>query len=56
MDMNRILGSAKQITGSIKLAVGKLFGDAKLQFDGKTEEATGKAQNLLGSIRDSVKK
>lgn len=56
MEMNRILGSAKQITGSIKVAVGRFFGDAKLQIDGKSEEATGKAQNLLGSIQDTVKK
>jgi uncharacterized protein YjbJ (UPF0337 family) len=33
MDMNRIVGSAKQIKGSIKEAVGKVVGDAKLLLD-----------------------
>ncbi|MDR3517904.1 MAG: CsbD family protein [Azospirillaceae bacterium] len=52
MDKNRIIGAGKQIKGSIKEAVGKLVGDAKLQADGKAEQAEGKAQNLVGSIKD----
>lgn len=56
MDKDRIVGSAKQVKGAIKEAVGKVTGDAKLQLDGKAEQAAGKAQNLVGGIKDAVKK
>jgi uncharacterized protein YjbJ (UPF0337 family) len=55
MDKNRIVGSARQIKGTIKEAVGKAIGDAKLQLDGKAEQAEGKAQNMIGTIKDSLK-
>jgi uncharacterized protein YjbJ (UPF0337 family) len=55
MDKNRIVGSAKQIKGSIKKTVGKIVGDAKLQLDGTADQTEGKAQNLVGTIKDSLK-
>jgi uncharacterized protein YjbJ (UPF0337 family) len=55
MDNDRIIGSAKQIKGTIKEAVGKAIGDAKLQVDGKADQAAGKAQNMVGTIKDSLK-
>jgi uncharacterized protein YjbJ (UPF0337 family) len=55
MDKNRIIGSAKQMQGAIKETVGKVFGDAKLQADGKIEKAEGKAQNMAGAIKDTLK-
>jgi uncharacterized protein YjbJ (UPF0337 family) len=55
MDKDRIVGSAKQIKGSIKETVGKLVGDAKLQIDGKTDQAEGKIQNIVGAIKGSLK-
>lgn len=55
MDEDRIIGSAKQIKGSIKETVGKVVGDAKLQVDGKADRAEGKVQNLVGTIKDSLK-
>jgi uncharacterized protein YjbJ (UPF0337 family) len=55
MNKNRIIGSGKQIAGNIKEAVGKALGDNKLQVDGKVEQAEGKAQNLAGTIEDTVK-
>lgn len=55
MDQDRVAGSAKQIKGSIKEAIGKVVGDAKLQVDGKADQAEGKVQNLIGTIKDSVK-
>jgi uncharacterized protein YjbJ (UPF0337 family) len=55
MDDNRIIGAGKQVKGSIKEAIGKIIGDAKLQIDGKAERAEGKVQNLLGSVKDSLK-
>ncbi len=55
MDKNRIIGSAKQVQGAIKETVGKVFGDAKLQADGKVEQAEGKAQNMAGGLKDALK-
>ena len=55
MDKNRIIGSGTQIKGAIKESVGKAVGDVKLQIDGKADQAKGKAQNLAGSIKDTLK-
>jgi uncharacterized protein YjbJ (UPF0337 family) len=55
MDKNRIVGSGKQIKGSIKEAVGKVVGDAKLQTDGKADKAEGKAQNAVGGFKDRLR-
>ena len=38
MDKDRIIGSGKQIMGSVKEVVGRLIGDAKLQTDGRAEQ------------------
>ena len=56
MDKDRIAGAAKNIKGSIKQAVGKAVGDAKLQSDGKADKVEGKIQNAFGGIKDALKK
>ena len=56
MVKDRIAGSAKQAKGAIKETVGKALGDAKLQADGKSDEAEGKAPNALGGLKDALKK
>ena len=53
MDKDRIVGSAKEIKGSVKEAIGKAVGDAKLQSDGKADKVEGKVQNALGASRTS---
>lgn len=55
MNKNRIIGSGKQIKGSIREAFGKLTGNAKLQIRGKAEQAEGKAQRTAGTIKDTLK-
>lgn len=55
MDKNRIVGTGKEIKGTIKEAVGKVIGDAKLQVDGKADKVEGKIQNAVGSVKDSLK-
>lgn len=55
MDKDRIIGSGKQVAGTVKETVGKLVGDAKLQADGKAEQVDGKLQNVAGSIKDTLK-
>ena len=55
MDKDRIAGAAKEIKGSVKEAIGKVVGDAKLQSDGKADRAAGKVQNAIGGMKDAVR-
>jgi len=55
MDKDRIEGSVAQARGTVKEAIGKVTGDAKLQAEGVTEKASGKLQNALGGLRDALK-
>jgi uncharacterized protein YjbJ (UPF0337 family) len=54
MDNDRLIGAGKQILGSAKEFVGRLIGDTKLQLDGKAEQAAGKAQNVVGNVKDTL--
>lgn len=56
MDKDRIAGAARNLKGTIKEAVGKAVGDAKLQSDGKADKAAGKIQNAIGGIKDTLRK
>ena len=55
MDKDRINGSAEQAKGAVKEAVGKVFGDKKLETEGKTDKAVGKVQNEVGGLKDAVR-
>jgi uncharacterized protein YjbJ (UPF0337 family) len=55
MDKDRIAGAAKEVKGSVKEAIGKVVGDAKLQADGKAERVAGKVQNAIGGLKDALK-
>ena len=55
MDKDRIIGSAKQIKGEVKQAVGKAIGDAKLEQEGKADKVEGKVQNTIGGLKDRLK-
>jgi uncharacterized protein YjbJ (UPF0337 family) len=55
MDKDRIAGAAHEVKGSVKEAVGKAAGDAKLQSDGKAEKAAGKIQNAIGGVKDALR-
>ena len=55
MDKDRVVGSAKAIKGSIKQAVGKAVGDAKLQSEGGADKMEGKVQNAIGGLKDTLK-
>ena len=48
MDKDRIAGAAKGIKGSVKEAIGKVVGDAKLQSEGQSDKVEGKIQNAVG--------
>ena len=55
MDKDRIVGSAKEIKGNVKQAVGKDLGDAKLESEGKVDKLEGKIQNAIGGLKDTLK-
>jgi uncharacterized protein YjbJ (UPF0337 family) len=55
MDKDRIAGSAKQIKGSVKEAVGKAVGDPKLEADGREDKVKGKIQNAVGGLKDALR-
>ena len=55
MDKDRVVGSAKEIKGTVKQAVGKAVGAAKLESEGNADKIEGKVQNAIGGIKDAVK-
>jgi uncharacterized protein YjbJ (UPF0337 family) len=55
MDKDRIVGSAKEVKGSIKETVGKAVGDAKLQSEGESDQLEGKIQNAVGGVKDTIR-
>jgi uncharacterized protein YjbJ (UPF0337 family) len=55
MDKDRVEGSAKQIKGNVKEAVGKVTGDSKTEAEGKADKAEGKVQNTIGGIKDKAR-
>jgi uncharacterized protein YjbJ (UPF0337 family) len=55
MDKDRVAGSAKQVKGAVKQAVGKAVGDAKLESEGQADQVEGKVQNTIGGFKDTVK-
>lgn len=55
MDKDRVAGSAKQIKGTVKQAVGKAVGDAKLETEGKADKIEGQVQNAIGGVKDTLK-
>ena len=55
MDKDRIVGSAKEIKGKVKQAVGKAVGDAKLESEGNADQLEGKVQNAIGGLKDTLK-
>jgi len=55
IDKDRVIGSAKEIKGTIKQTVGKAVGDAKLESEGKVDKVEGKVQNVIGGIKDTLK-
>jgi uncharacterized protein YjbJ (UPF0337 family) len=55
MDKDRATGIGKQVSGSIKEAVGKITGNIKTEAEGAAEKTAGKAQNAVGGGKDKVR-
>jgi uncharacterized protein YjbJ (UPF0337 family) len=55
IDKDRVVGSAKEIKGTVKQTVGKAVGDAKLESEGNADKIEGKVQNAIGGFKDALK-
>lgn len=55
MDEDRIKGKAKDVTGSVKEAVGKATGDKETERSGKADQVEGKVQEGVGKAKDAVR-
>ncbi len=54
-DQDRIDGAAKNLGGKAKEAAGHVTGDEKLKAEGKADQVTGKVQNAVGGMKDSLR-
>jgi uncharacterized protein YjbJ (UPF0337 family) len=55
MDANTIEGTVRNFTGKAKDATGAVTGDAKLQADGKLDQAIGAGQQAYGDAVEMAK-
>jgi uncharacterized protein YjbJ (UPF0337 family) len=55
VDKDRVEGSADNLKGKVKEAVGKVTGDSKLEGEGKGDQVKGKVQNTIGGIKDALR-
>ena len=55
MDKNRVEGAARQVTGSVKEAIGKITGNKTTQAEGAAERVAGKVQSKVGKAADAVR-
>jgi uncharacterized protein YjbJ (UPF0337 family) len=56
MDKEHIKGAADKVSGATKEAAGKLTGNEKLEAEGKFDKAKGEAREIVGDVKDAVKK
>ena len=54
MDKDRIAGAADKAAGSVKEAVGRMTGDARLTAEGRADKAAVK--NAIGGVKDAVRR
>ena len=55
MDKDRVKGAAKTVGGKAKTAAGKVLGDEKLKNEGRADQVKGKAQNIVGGVKDKMR-
>jgi len=54
-DHDRVEGAARNLGGKAKEAAGKLTGDEKLKAEGRADQLTGKVQNAVGGLKDTLR-
>jgi uncharacterized protein YjbJ (UPF0337 family) len=56
MDKDQVVGSAKQVEGTVKQSVGRTVGDANLESEGQAEKVEGTIQKAIGGLRNWFKR
>lgn len=56
VDEKRIEGAGDKFGGKIKEMAGKVTGDAKLEAEGKADQAKGAVKDGYGKAKDAFKK
>ncbi|MBA3048487.1 MAG: CsbD family protein [Alphaproteobacteria bacterium] len=54
-DHDRVEGAAKNLGGKAKEFAGDVTGDEKLKAEGKADQVSGKVQNAVGGVKDSLR-
>jgi uncharacterized protein YjbJ (UPF0337 family) len=54
MNANRSSGAARNFTGRLKFAAGRISGDRRLQIEGAIDRFAGSAQAALGRLLDRL--
>jgi len=55
MHKDEVKGTAKEVRGKVKDAVGKMTGDDKLRADGAADVAEGKVQKTAGKVKEAAR-
>jgi uncharacterized protein YjbJ (UPF0337 family) len=53
MDKEHIKGVADDVKGKVKEATGHVFGDKKLEQEGKLDQVKGAAHKAAGDVKDA---
>ena len=54
MDEDRIVGTARNLSGKAQEGLGRVLGDVKMQAEGVINQAAGTAQDLYGQAKENV--
>ncbi|HEY0599085.1 CsbD family protein [Brevundimonas sp.] len=54
-DHDRVEGAARNMGGKAKEAAGHVTGDEKLKAEGRADQMSGKVQNAVGGLKDSLR-
>ena len=52
MNKDRIVGTAKQLAGTVKEKIGGAVGNTRMVVDGKIEQAVGKVRGAVGVLKE----
>jgi uncharacterized protein YjbJ (UPF0337 family) len=55
MDKERIKGKGNEIKGGVRQAYGRAVGDEQQVAQGEAEEAKGKAQGVVGAVKETAR-
>ncbi|MDD1012835.1 CsbD family protein [Pseudomonas rubra] len=53
---DKVKGMANEAVGNIKQGIGKVTDNDRLRAEGELQERKGEAQQVVGKVKDAVKK